>query len=223
MEYFISDFAERTKANLETIKKISRGDYPELNNVYEVTQLINSFLGLVVLPNEKYKKWEKKKSTEMKATENQIWKLLEICEGENRYYNSFRDRQSKKIMSFIGHLRNAISHSGNLGIHFYPLEEGGDNSVTHILFYDSDYSILKKRKGQENSKKPSEFCLKLTITEISMLVNHISNLYRLVEKESGKNKGYEIAEKKMEELLHCKCTSKEGTIAEQLDSILTRI
>lgn len=68
MEYFIADFADRTLANLEQVERMKRAGQFEFNSpgktekLYEVTQLINSFLGLVVLPTEKFKKWDKKKN-----------------------------------------------------------------------------------------------------------------------------------------------------------------
>jgi len=53
MEYhqeFILDFAERTRSNLEFIEAAEA----EGDNVYEVTQLANSLLGLLVFPREHY-------------------------------------------------------------------------------------------------------------------------------------------------------------------------
>ncbi len=55
MEYedVIRDFALRTKKNLECIESLAKEDNhkPE---VFEVTQLINSLLGLIVFPREDY-------------------------------------------------------------------------------------------------------------------------------------------------------------------------
>jgi hypothetical protein len=45
---FIIDFARRTRANLEFIESAKRPD------VFEVTQLFNSMLGLLVFPQQSY-------------------------------------------------------------------------------------------------------------------------------------------------------------------------
>lgn len=48
MEYsvLVKDFAKRTRHNLEII----RAHKEQSQEVYDVTQLVNSFLGLIVLP-----------------------------------------------------------------------------------------------------------------------------------------------------------------------------
>jgi len=54
MEYInvVKDFAERTKQNLENIRKASKNGSQA--QVCEVTQLINSLLGLLVFPQQQY-------------------------------------------------------------------------------------------------------------------------------------------------------------------------
>ena len=54
----IRDFAVRTRANLTRINDLAtveKGTDPESRTVFEVTQLINSMLGLLVFPKEAYK------------------------------------------------------------------------------------------------------------------------------------------------------------------------
>ena len=218
MEYFISDFAMRTKANLEMINE--KAELPlQSGKVYEVTQLINSFLGLVVLPNEKFKKWQEKKNPEMKAVEEKIWELLKTCADDNRYFNSYDDKESKNVQRFIDHIRNSVSHSGKLGLHFYPVVEGGDSNITHIIFYDSDYSILlgrNKKSPEIAHEKAREFCLKLTIKEAGYLADYIADLYCLMEKRPGRDVDYDNTIDKLDTLLVEKKTAPEGTVAEQI-------
>ena len=214
MEYFISDFAERTKTNLKLINEMAESPFQK---AYEVTQLINSLLGLVVLPNEKYKNWQKKKSHAMKAAENKIWDLLDICEADNRYVNSYNDAKSKDVLKVIDHIRNSVSHSGKMGLHFYPVVEGGDSNITHIIFYDSNYSILLSRNSPEEAHENArEFCLKLTIKEAGNMANYIADLYCLVEKTPGRDIDYENIIDKLDTLLAEKKTAHEGTVAEQI-------
>src|SRR5262249_24291205 len=54
----IHDFAVRTRANLTRIYELAaleNGKEPESRTVFEVTQLINSMLGVLVFPKEAYK------------------------------------------------------------------------------------------------------------------------------------------------------------------------
>jgi hypothetical protein len=54
----IRDFAVRTRANLTRIYDLAaleQGQDPASRTVFEVTQLINSMLGLLVFPKEAYK------------------------------------------------------------------------------------------------------------------------------------------------------------------------
>ena len=218
MEYFISDFAMRTKINLEIINEKAESSF-QSEKVYEVTQLINSFLGLVVLPNEKFKNWQEMKNSEMKEVEENIWKLLKTCADNNRYFNSYDDKESKNVQKFIDHIRNSVSHSGKLGLHFYPVIEGGDSNITHIIFYDSDYSILLRRNKkcpEIAHEKAREFCLKLTVKEAGYLAECIANLYCLMEKRPGRDADYDNTIYKLDTLLAEKKTAPEGTVAEQI-------
>lgn len=63
IEYFLEDFAKRTMENLEIIEYYSskrwmdiQGELLKEKKAYEVTQLINSLLGLVLIPMESLKK-----------------------------------------------------------------------------------------------------------------------------------------------------------------------
>ena len=49
-EEVVRDFARRTKANLLAIERLSASG----EEVYEVTQLVNSMLGLLVLPQQEF-------------------------------------------------------------------------------------------------------------------------------------------------------------------------
>jgi hypothetical protein len=54
MEYhnLVVDFANRTLANLDTLRNIQ--NQPGESDVYEVTQMINSMLGLLVFSQQSY-------------------------------------------------------------------------------------------------------------------------------------------------------------------------
>jgi len=51
-EDVIADFASRTEVNLRTIRRLAREGH--VTQAFEVTQLVNSMLGLLVFPQQRY-------------------------------------------------------------------------------------------------------------------------------------------------------------------------
>jgi hypothetical protein len=103
MEYksLLKDFAKRTKANLDFIDQKSDSLQPR---TFEITQLVNSFLGLLVLFD--------------KQDANNIPKML-LSDVEKRggfAIHEITKKPSKDLRDFIHHLRNAFAHV-NLSYH----------------------------------------------------------------------------------------------------------
>jgi hypothetical protein len=94
----IKEFAIRTKENLIIIEKLANNNDLGVN-AYEVTQLINSMLGLLVFPKEKYIKAipEILLSDLVKAG----WAIPEVK-------GSFP--QAKNLRELIRYMRNTIAH-----------------------------------------------------------------------------------------------------------------
>lgn len=87
---FLADFVMRTKENIKYCSK----------SPYEVTQLINSMIGLLVIPKEKYIDLI---SDDLISSEL-LQKMLDCVE-----FDSYSDNGTLK--GIVRHLRNAISHS----------------------------------------------------------------------------------------------------------------
>ncbi len=163
VDYFISDFANRTWNNMECIKMY--------NSRYEVTQLINSLFGLLIVPNEKYKYRNnnpQKVPDRVFKAESEFYQCLkrefDRLEKEKRYFNNY---STKNMMSEnVTHLRNALAHSGKEGLHFLPMKVNSE--ITDIIFYDTD-------------DEGHEFCVQLTIEEVHKIANMISRMYRTIE------------------------------------------
>lgn len=175
-EYFISDFSERTQINY---KKILNSRDPDR---YEVTQLINSLLGLVVIPSEAY--FRRAGGIEnKKLCREEIKKIDSIvakCIDEKRYYC---DYNVLNAIMFIKHIRNSVAHGGDKGLMFYPITDGGDERITSVVFYDEDVEKNKK------------FCVEMKIGELREFVNATAELYRKIEKKARKDDWQERVEK----------------------------
>lgn len=162
---FEKEFAKRTLANLhfidEEIKKRHRLgiDDRDIHDVFEVTQLINSFVGMIILPKETFYRnlrgYSRFLSPKAKL-------LLDNLANDPRKYSStytyehrgeqIREQLTPKNLS--RHFRNAIAHN-NLEI--LPQDYTGEGKVTGFVFKDSN------NYGEE-------FRLELTIDEIRILL-----------------------------------------------------
>ena len=100
MEYkdVIRDFAIRTKKNLEFIEKHSSIDSRN-PQVYEITQLINSLLGLIVFPREEY--MSRIPKIPLPELVKQGWAVPKVT---GNYI------QAKNLRDLIYKLRHAVSH-----------------------------------------------------------------------------------------------------------------
>ena len=91
----VRDFARRTRANLEAIDRLkSQG-----HEVYETTQLINSMLGLLVFPQQRYVAAIPK--TPLADLQRDGWPIP-------RVRGTFK--QVRNLNQLIRYLRNAVSH-----------------------------------------------------------------------------------------------------------------
>ena len=98
MEYMnvVRNFAERTIHNLGVIQKMAKED---ANSVFEVTQLMNSLLGLLVFPQQEYVTSIPR--TSLQDLESNGWPIPRVV-GE---YPQARD-----LRHLIRLLRNSIAH-----------------------------------------------------------------------------------------------------------------
>lgn len=181
-ENFIKEFTDRTMENYNIIKDGYIGTQVES---YEVTQLINSLFGLLIVPNEKYKYRKNGKGAKentLKRTESykEIEQFIERKKGEGCLYNDYDEQDQHKVSDFIRHMRNSLSHSGNGGLHFLPIQENKD--IEGVIFYDNDEEYGGKH----------QFCLELCNEEIFELAKLISEMYSTIE-------SYKDSKEKIEE------------------------
>ena len=110
----ISDFADRTLRNLDFVQERVRDGEQDL---YDVTQLWNSLLGLVVLPLETDKKRGNRRIPATPMTELG-------CQGWPRLTSSGQDNES--LHDVVKHLRHAVAHAN---VEFVPRSDGEIISV----------------------------------------------------------------------------------------------
>lgn len=192
--HFIKQFADRTSENLRIIDSFSHD--PESN---EVTQLINSFLGLLVVPSERYKESNEEKEREentLKRNSPEGYKNIKNMtiqlKEQKKLFNDYGYAKKYPVCDFIHHLRNAVCHSGNKTLIFTPIEE--NKEIQTVIFYDTYTNPYGKKY---------EFCVELTIEQIRNLISEISKMYIAVENAEAKDiqKEYEASILRYRELM----------------------
>ncbi len=162
---FEKEFAKRTLANLrfidEEINKRHRLgiDDRDIHDVFEVTQLINSFIGMIILPKETF--YRKLGRFRRFLTPKAKLLLDDLSNNPRKYTSTYtyehdgeQIREQLTPKSLSRHFRNAIAHN-NLEI--LPQDYTGEGKVTGFVFKDhNDYG--------------EEFRLELTIDEIRILL-----------------------------------------------------
>jgi hypothetical protein len=97
MEYkdLVKDFATRTKANLALIRTAAKTG----QDAYEVTQFINSLLGLLIFPQQEF--YEKIPRAKLADLEKDGWPIPRVCDNY---------KQVKDLSELARYLRNSIAH-----------------------------------------------------------------------------------------------------------------
>lgn len=195
---FVKDFSGRTRQNLKVIEAIynEHGDEPA-KKVYEVTQMINCLFGMVIVPYEKYKNQVTESDyyddPNYKEIRN-IIKELERGAGKTKFIRSTYSEDSKGVgvFSFIRHLRNALAHSGNGRLNFYPINNNKDN-IKAVYFMD---------KYENKYGHVSYFCCRLSLKRIRRLCESIPALYEALEKKIPEDERYRLYNEHINQISH---------------------
>ena len=165
------DSAREYKEKLiELQQEMTRQQYIANDSYFEVTQLINSLIGLLIFPEQRY--YEELKQAQL-SMENDFAALNRIIKSDN-YYCSYKktdeaslDKALQKLCykntknsellknvfgkfppeeespyNILKHMRNAVAHE-KVGI--IPVNRG--EKITSVIFEDCGYAKLKNRKN----------------------------------------------------------------------------
>ena len=119
MEYqhLIEDFARRTRDNLQHLNALKASGI----EVYEVTALVNSMLGLLVFPQQRYV--DSIPETPIDELANQGWPIPSVVGNFPQVSN---------LRQLVRHLRNAISH---FNIEFFA---DGSGQIAGLIVWNVD-------------------------------------------------------------------------------------
>lgn len=117
-EDLIADFARRTATNLEAIRKLR--EMPGAAPVYEITQLVNSMLGLLVFPQQRY--MDRIPEVPLAELQQGGWPVPEVV-------GDFK--QVKDLRQLVRMLRNAVAHCN---VEFRP---GPQNEIEGLTVWNT--------------------------------------------------------------------------------------
>ena len=162
MNYFmIQKLAGHNKnKEISCLKKIMFANEFEYQKCYEITQLINSFLGLLVFPKEKYFNFLSSKNNDFTHTST-LKKLTNKTYDEN-YENTYKENNCER--NVIRHLRNAVCHRR---LTIYPLTHNKSTEIQKIKFED-----VSTQKGYEG-----EFSLIINIDDLEKIVLELNRCF----------------------------------------------
>lgn len=164
-----------------------------ISNFYEVTQSINSLIGLLVFPEQAYYNNISENPEDLKKMPTLASYI--IGDKKENFRNTYRchkkaqewlDNPVEKFSprNIIRHFRNAAAHTR---ISIYPINSGGD--ITHIEFMDEQFNklikyrdrnselwyewkVCNKNRGIELEKE--EFFLRVAVEDLEEILLEIS-------------------------------------------------
>ncbi len=153
-EEFIRDFVERTNVNLDAVRN-------QKNDLNDVTQLINSLLGLIVFINEE--KIQSNRANIFRENVESFMGELIILKPQSSYKIPNSEIDEPNTMSyFLRHMRNAIAHC--------RIEPQGDKTIESIEFSDN-----RKRKNTD----VESWTVTLTVEQLYVFTRKFTSAYLL--------------------------------------------
>ncbi len=137
-EDVVRDFALRTRKNLDALDALAENG----RDVYEVTQLINSMLGLLVFPQQEYV--DKIPKTLLAELAKSGWPIPKVRGGF---------KQVENLNQLVRYLRNAVAH---FNIKFLG---DGQNNISVVRVWnmvpakDENGKVLRNNDGSAVEKK----------------------------------------------------------------------
>ena len=148
------------------------------------TQMINSLLGVLVIPKEEFfqQMWRYNKISDWTTNLPTLYHYIcsrnpNVFHNEYSYYNRRYDRyehERNTIQNVLRHMRNAICHD-KLSVH--PLSDEQNREVTHIIFRDFDEQHSTLQECTE------EFYLKIEIEDLFVILSELVSFYERIAQD----------------------------------------
>lgn len=189
------DQKRKISARLCHLERFAKSMEYSKSDFYEVTQLINSLIGLLIFPEQVYFDNMSKDINDLKRLPK-LGGYISDDRGKN-FLNTYKSSKNAPLWednpseeytprNIIRHLRNAVAH-GNVSI--FPINCAGE--ITHVDFKDEQCNIWKRNptsstsrwipKGHRNQRrnrdtiKKEEFFLRVSVDDLEEVLLEISD------------------------------------------------
>lgn len=189
LKEFTHDYTTRTMANYDTVykaylkeKEIHKEE--KIESAFEVTQLINSLFGILIMPFESVKALKKgqmgannlrdvnqkmKKADE--AAFNDLSAVIQELKDARLFYDSYLKDYEDGIaeIAFVHRLRNSLAHSGNNGLRFFPIGDCKQevSRIESIIFCDEE----------SNDENGNCFVAELSVEQVERVVKSLAAIF----------------------------------------------
>lgn len=247
LKEFTKNYMSRTLENsnrIEELYKERRKVFAdaEIEDVFEVTQLVNSLVGILVVsfesvkalngrldPKKKKDINEKMRIADSKAFDD-LSKLIQTLKDTDKFYDTYTDdfKEGVAEISFVERLRNSLAHSGHKGLRFYPIGENDQEvgSIESIIFcneYKNDSFIVELSVEQVKTVLQSVAAIFGNFNDFEAfydLDDYQKDICRMREKLNGKYEGvFDFDKRGLQRLCD---TYKNNFRYEQLDESTMR-
>lgn len=123
---YVREYIDRTKWNYNFIKRVS--------DSFEVTQLINSMVGLLIIPRERYLD----QITDNLIDQGLLAKMIRCIQKD--------DYSDSTLKAIVKHMRNAVAH-GRMEFHAEKPPLNGASLIIHSVIF----------RDQHDPKRPSKY------------------------------------------------------------------
>lgn len=188
LKEFTNDYTTRTLANYDTIykaylKEKEHHGEEEIEDAFEVTQLINSLFGILIMPFESIKALKKGQmgannlrdvNQKMKEADeiafNDLTAVIRELKEAHLFYDSYIKDYEEGIaeIAFVHRLRNSLAHSGNNGLRFFPIGECDQevSTIKSVIFCD-----------EEDNGKGDSFVAELSVEQVERVVKSLAAIF----------------------------------------------
>lgn len=184
---YLMDFAQRTKENLKFIKEEAdrqraSGIKEENLTVFEVTQMINSFVGFIMFPKQMFFRYLEPDAEFITEESKQIFERISTNREKYKYYSTYKkynektkkydERENEELTAktLILHFRNAIGHEK---LSVLPIHS--DTTKTIQAFKIEDSRKFKNDLMEFSIEIPIEELEELIIGMCDLLLAHRPN------------------------------------------------
>lgn len=169
---------DNNDTNLEDVKNnhmnrvnevYRRLGYNYIYPYFDGTNLVNSLFSCIVVPleylkgryNNSYRRIDRLFEERNPKAYQRCLNIINSLYNNGKVVDTYNQTFTNNVYGFFGHLRDALSHSGNGQIHFFPNNDGG-RDITHLYFYDE-----KKTRviGRDYAEVEKVFIAKIHILE----------------------------------------------------------